>query len=73
MLRRAALDEDAGELVGLPHAGQEVGDVIEVNAATLGLDAAGYRVTSVRLEYVMAGRPSSRGARASMTLGLGEV
>ncbi|MEI7924857.1 MAG: hypothetical protein WCI61_01525, partial [Chloroflexota bacterium] len=69
VLRRAVLDGDAGELVALPHAGQEVGDVIEVTEPTAGLDAAPYRVTSVRFDYALAGR----GATAVMTLGLGEV
>lgn len=69
MLRRALLHGDAGELVAMPHIGQEVGDVIEVTDATLGLNAATYRVTSVRFDYVMAGRAP----KATMTLGLGKV
>ena len=73
VLRRALLEGDAGELIAMPHVGQEVGDVIEVTDATLGLDATAYRVTSVRLDYVMAGLVPSRGAKATMTLGLGKV
>ncbi len=69
LLRRAALEGDAGELVALPQVGQEVGDVIEVTEPTAGLDAACYRVTSVRYDYALAGRAS----KAVMTLGLGEV
>lgn len=68
-LRRATLESDAGELVAPPHAGQEVGDVIEVTDATLGLDAAAYRVTSLRFDYVL----TRRAPKAVMTLGLGEV
>ncbi|MGE3857454.1 MAG: hypothetical protein AB7G21_10920 [Dehalococcoidia bacterium] len=68
-LRRARLEGDAGELVAPPHAGQEVGDVIEVTDAALGLAAAAYRVTSLRFDYVRTGRAP----KAVMTLGLGEV
>ena len=68
-LRRARLEADLGEIVAAPHVGQEVGDVIEVTDAALGVEAARYRVTSLRFEYALAGRA----ATAIMTLGLGEV
>ncbi|MSQ30314.1 MAG: hypothetical protein EXR68_07505 [Dehalococcoidia bacterium] len=74
VLRRAALEEAADELVALPHVGQEIGDVVEGTDATLGLAAVRYRVTSLRFDYATAeATAGSRGGRALMTLGLGEV
>ena len=70
VLRRATLDAEAGELVAPPHVGQEIGDVIAVSDATLGLDAARYRVTALRFDYAFAGL---RGSRSTMTLDLGRV
>ena len=59
-LRRAQLEADAGEIVASPHVGQEIGDVIEVADTTLGVEAARYRVTSVRFEYALTDRKSTR-------------
>ncbi len=57
----------------MPHVGQQIGDVVAVTDAALGLAAAPYRVTSLRFDYAMSGRAAARGGRAIMTLGLGEV
>lgn len=70
VLRKVSLDAETGELVAAPHGGQEVGDVIAVSDAMLGLDAARYRVTALRLDYAMTG---VRGGRAVMTLDMGRV
>jgi hypothetical protein len=43
-------------LVAPPNVGQEVGDVIEVISAPLGLTVARYRVASLRLRYARGGQ-----------------
>lgn len=55
VLRRAALDAPRGELVCAPHVGLEVGDVIAVTDAQLGLAAARFRVAALRLRYARGG------------------
>ena len=51
-LRRQALAVHRGEVVVPPNAGQEVGDVVSVTDATLGLSAAPFRVAALRLRYI---------------------
>jgi len=65
-LRRAALLEERGTLEATPHPGHEVGDVIAITDATLGLDAEPFRVTSVALDYTCQPR-----GKYVMRLGLG--
>ncbi len=67
-LRHAGRAAERAWLRTLPHAAQEVGDVVEVTDAALGLDGARFRVRSVRIDLVRSPR-----ARAEMRLGLGEV
>jgi hypothetical protein len=55
VLRRHALAVPRGEVVALPNVGQEVGDVIEVTDATLGLAAAKFRVAALHLRYARGG------------------
>ncbi|MFN8585323.1 MAG: hypothetical protein U0446_08395 [Dehalococcoidia bacterium] len=57
VLRREALAVPRGELVSPPNVGHEVGDVVELTDATLGLNAAKYRVAAWRLRFARAGRP----------------
>jgi len=55
VLRPAALAALRGELVCAPHVGLEVGDVIAVTDATLGLEGARFRVAALRLRYARGG------------------
>lgn len=69
LLRRSTLASPRGALTVPVNAGQEVGDVIEVTDATLGLVAARFRVSALRLRYARgASRP-----RYDLTLTLSEV
>ncbi len=69
VLRRQALAVPRGEVVTPPNVGQEVGDVVEVTDATLGLEAARFRVAALRLRYSRGGpRP-----RYDQTLSLTSV
>ncbi|MGE3961135.1 MAG: hypothetical protein AB7F65_05580 [Dehalococcoidia bacterium] len=67
-LRRAALGRELGTLEAAPNPGHEPGDVVEVTDATLGLDGARYRLTSVAFDYARQPR-----GRYAMRLGLGVV
>jgi len=67
-LRRAVLAEERGTLEAAPHPGHEPGDVIEVTDATLALNAAPFRVTSVTFDYRQQPR-----AKYVMRLGLGNA
>jgi hypothetical protein len=69
LLRRSALATPRGVLTASVNAGQEVGDVIEVTDATLGLAASRFRVVALRLRYV---RSTSK-PRYDLTLTLSEV
>lgn len=74
LLRRSALASPRGSLTVPVNAGQEVGDVIEVTDATLGLAAARFRVAALRLRY--ARNPGVRGRAPvsyDLTLTLSEV
>jgi len=64
-LRRARLATEAARLTARPNVGQEIGDVVEVADAALGLDAARYRVAATRFRYTR-----ERGPRAEMQLTL---
>ncbi len=65
-LRRRAFDAPIARITVAPHPGQEPGDVIEVNDASMGWDARRFRVLSVRLDYARSPR-----GRYEMTLSLG--
>ncbi len=66
-LRRSTLASVRAELTALPHAGVELGDVVSVTDAALGLDAEALRVAEITLRF-------ARGRRGcyEMTLVLGE-
>ncbi|MFA7296081.1 MAG: hypothetical protein WC211_02710 [Dehalococcoidia bacterium] len=68
LLRKAAIEAVTAEVVVPPNVGQEVGDVVEVTSAGLGLVAARYRVAALRLRW-------SRGRQAAyeQTLSLSAV
>ena len=69
VLRQQALAVPRGDAVASPNVGQEVGDVIEVTDATLGIEAARFRVAALRLRYARSGsRP-----RYEQTLSLTSV
>jgi hypothetical protein len=72
LLRRSALAAARGELTVPVNAGQEIGDVIEVTDATLGLDAVPFRVATLRLRYVRGGPRGAR-PRYDLALTLSEV
>jgi hypothetical protein len=57
VLRRAELETEAARLVARPNVGQEIGDIVEVTDATLGLDAVRYRVAAVRFRFSRDRRP----------------
>ena len=68
-LRRASLETSRGAITVPVHPGHEPGDVVAVTDATLGLDAAPFRVSEVRLRFDRA----ARHPRYEQTLSLTEV
>ncbi len=78
LIRQSELARGRGQITVPVNAGQEVGDVIEVTDATLGLAAARFRVAALRLRFVRG--PSAAGSagatsrpRYDLTLTLSEV
>ena len=69
LLRRAALETSRGAITVPVHPGHEPGDVVAITDATLGLDAARFRVSEVRLRFDRA----ARHPRYEQTLSLTEV
>ncbi len=57
VLRRAVLATETGRLVAGPNFAQEIGDVVEVTHAPLGLDARRYRVSGLRYRFERERRP----------------
>jgi hypothetical protein len=55
VLRRSQLAVARGELLVRPHAGLEVGDVVEVTSPAAGLTAAPFRVAGLRLRFARGG------------------
>ena len=66
-LRRSTLGSVRAELTALPHAGVELGDVVSVTDAALGLDAAPLRIAEITLRFARGRR-----GRYEMTLVLSE-
>lgn len=69
LLRRAALETSRGAITVSVHPGHEPGDVVAITDATLGLEAARFRVSEVRLRFDRA----ARHPRYEQTLSLTEV
>ena len=67
-LRTASRRAVRGWLRAMPHAAQEIHDVVTVTDASLGLDGARFRVASVLFEFVRSPR-----ARWEMRLGLADL
>jgi hypothetical protein len=57
LLRRAAIESSAGELIVSPNVAQELYDVIDVTDAGAGLLAAKRRVVGIRTRYSTRERP----------------
>ncbi|MCC6237445.1 MAG: hypothetical protein IT299_07710 [Dehalococcoidia bacterium] len=68
LFRQAANEAPRGALLALPHAGLEVGDVIDLTEPPLGLAGTALRVRSLRLRY-----DTGRAPKYDQTIELGDV